>query len=125
MIGDAYDGVAGHVADADLGLGCGRPVEHAGIRAGDVVLDLGSGAGNDVFIARHETGDSGQVVGVDMTPEMIAKARLNCQKLGYENVEFRLGERDDSVDIPDRRSHVLWNRVPERLSARIPEITVA
>ena len=67
MIGDAYDGVSGYVADADLGLGCGLPVEHAGLRSGQTVLDLGSGAGLDVFVARKEVGESGQLIGVDMT----------------------------------------------------------
>ena len=121
MIGDAYDKVAGHVAEADLGLGCGLPVEHAGIRAGDTVLDLGSGAGNDVFIARHETGASGHVIGIDMTPEMIAKARSNCQKLGYDNVEFRLGEMEhlpiesDNIDVVI--SNCVLNLVPEKQAA--------
>ncbi len=121
MIGDAYDSVAGHEAEADLGLGCGLPVEHAGIRDSDTVLDLGSGAGNDVFIARHETGASGQVIGVDMTPEMIAKARANCEKLGHHNVEFRLGEighlpvEPDSVDVVI--SNCVLNLVPDKRAA--------
>lgn len=121
MIGEAYDSVVGRVAESDLGLGCGLPVEHAGIRAGDTVLDLGSGAGNDVFIARHETGNSGHVIGVDMTPEMIAKARLNCQKLSYDNVEFRLGELEhlpierDSIDVVI--SNCVLNLVPDKRAA--------
>ncbi len=121
MIGEAYDRVAGHVADADLGLGCGLPVEHAGIRAGDTVLDLGSGAGNDAFIARHETGESGSVIGVDMTPEMISKARLNCKKLGYDNVEFRLGELENLPIEQDRIdvviSNCVLNLVPDKRAA--------
>lgn len=92
MIGDAYDGVSGHVAEADLGLGCGLPTQFAGITAGDTVVDLGSGAGNDVFIARSLVGESGSVIGIDMTPEMIRRAEANNQKLAYENVEFRLGD---------------------------------
>ena len=121
MIGDAYNGVAGHMAEADLGLGCGLPVEHAGIREGDTVLDLGSGAGNDVFIARHETGASGHVIGVDMTAEMVAKARANCKKLGHENVEFRLGEiehlpvESDSIDVVV--SNCVLNLVPDKRAA--------
>jgi arsenite methyltransferase len=105
VIGDAYAGVAGHVADADLNLGCGVPTRLAALAAGETVLDLGSGAGNDAFIARHEVGAEGKVIGVDMTPEMIAKARANAAKLGYRNVEFRLGEIEhlpvdaDSVDV--------------------------
>ena len=118
MIGDAYDKVAGHVAEADLGLGCGLPVEHAGIQAGDTVLDLGSGAGNDVFIARHETGASGHVVGVDMTPEMITKARANCENLGYKNVEFRQGQMEslpiESNTIDVVISNCVLNLVPDK-----------
>ncbi len=92
VIGDAYAGVAGRVAEADLNLGCGVPTRHASLRPGETVLDLGSGAGNDMFIARHEVGAEGRVIGVDMTPDMIAKARANAEKLGFANVEFRLGE---------------------------------
>ena len=82
MIGDAYEGVSGYVADADLGLSCGVPVEHAGLRAGQTVLDLGSGAGLDVFVARHEVGATGHVIGVDMTAEMLAMARQNAAQKG-------------------------------------------
>ena len=89
---DEYDHLEGYVADADLGLGCGLPTEFAGIKKGDVVVDLGSGAGNDVFVSRALTGDEGKVIGIDMTQEMIDKARLNNSKLGYKNVEFYLGE---------------------------------
>jgi arsenite methyltransferase len=92
VIGDAYQGVAGHVAEADLNLGCGVPTQHAALKRGETVLDLGSGAGNDVFIARHEVGAEGRVIGVDMTPDMIARARTNARKLGFDNVELRLGE---------------------------------
>ena len=91
VIGDAYAGVAGRLAEADLNLGCGVPTRHAALRPGETVLDLGSGAGNDAFIARHEVGPEGRVLGVDMTAEMIAKARANAAKLGYDNVEFRDG----------------------------------
>ena len=89
---DNYTELKGYVAEADLGLGCGLPTEHAGIRIGDTVVDLGSGAGNDVFIARAIVGDKGKVVGLDMTEEMIEKANMNKQKLGYINVEFKLGD---------------------------------
>ena len=81
VIGDAYQGVAGRLEDADLNLGCGVPTAHAALRPGETVLDLGSGAGNDAFIARHEVGPGGRVIGVDMTPEMIARARGNAAKL--------------------------------------------
>ena len=92
MVGDAYEGVAGRIGEADLNLGCGVPTHYAALRPGETVLDLGSGAGNDVFIARHEVGAEGRVIGVDMTPDMVTRARANAQKLGYDNVEFRLGE---------------------------------
>ena len=121
MIGDAYAGVAGHLAEADLNLGCGVPTRHAALAAGETVLDLGSGAGNDVFIARHEVGPEGRVIGVDMTPEMIVKARTNASKLGYDNVEFRLGEIEQmpvetgSVDVVI--SNCVLNLVPDKAGA--------
>jgi len=121
MIGDAYEGVSGYVAEADLGLGCGVPVEYAGLKPGQTVLDLGSGAGLDVFVARREVGDGGHVIGVDMTAEMIAKARENAQKSGLENVEFRLGEIEhlpvlsDSVDVVI--SNCVLNLVPDKVAA--------
>jgi arsenite methyltransferase len=89
---DDYSKVEGYNADADLGLGCGVPTQFARIRKGDVVVDLGSGAGNDCFVARHEAGESGKVIGIDFTPAMINRARENAAKLGYENVEFRQGD---------------------------------
>ncbi len=90
---------------ANLGLGCGNPLALAAIKAGEVVLDLGSGAGFDCFLAARQVGEHGKVIGVDMTPEMIAKARENARKGGFQNVEFRLGEiehlpaADKSVDL--------------------------
>lgn len=121
MIGDAYDGIGGYVADADLGLSCGVPVRHAGIQPGQTVLDLGSGAGLDAFVARNEVGVEGHVIGVDMTPEMVAKARENRAKSGFENVEFRLGEIEhlpvisDSVDVTI--SNCVLNLVPDKRRA--------
>jgi len=118
MIGDSYDKIRGYVPDADLGLGCGVPTEYAGIRDGDTVLDLGSGAGNDVFIARSITGESGEVIGVDMTEAMIKKANENKEKLGYKNVEFRLGEienlpiESETVDVV--LSNCVLNLVPDK-----------
>ncbi|MBP2685648.1 MAG: Methyltransferase type 11 [Deltaproteobacteria bacterium] len=90
---------------ADLGLGCGNPVALASLRKGEVVLDLGSGAGFDCFLAAREVGTEGKVIGVDMTPDMVEKARENARHGGYLNVEFRLGEienlpaADRSVDV--------------------------
>ena len=121
MIGDAYAGIAGHLAEADLNLGCGVPTRLAELAAGETVLDLGSGAGNDAFIARHEVGPEGTVIGVDMTPEMITKARENAAKLGYDNVEFRLGEIEhlpvaaDSIDVVI--SNCVLNLVPLKARA--------
>ena len=89
---DDYDHLEGYNPDADLKLGCGLPTEFAKIKKGDYVVDLGSGAGNDCFVARAETGETGKVVGIDFTPEMIEKARNNAEKLGFNNVEFRLGD---------------------------------
>ncbi|OQP66342.1 arsenite S-adenosylmethyltransferase [Niastella vici] len=89
---DDYSNLEGYNADADLGLGCGLPTQFAKIKKGDVVIDLGSGAGNDAFIARHETGETGKVIGIDFTPAMIEKARANAEKLGFHNVEFRQGD---------------------------------
>jgi arsenite methyltransferase len=118
VIGDAYAGVAGHLAEADLNLGCGVPTRHAALRRGETVLDLGSGAGNDAFIARHEVGPEGRVLGVDMTSEMIAKARANAAKLGYRNVEFREGQIErlpvDSGTIDVVISNCVLNLVPDK-----------
>lgn len=91
---DDYTETEGYVSDADLGLGCGLPTQFAKIKRGDTVIDLGSGAGNDCFVARHETGAEGKVIGIDFTPIMIDKARVNAEKLGLNNVEFREGDID-------------------------------
>ena len=121
VIGDAYRDVAGRVEAADLALGCGVPTRHAAIRRGETILDLGSGAGNDVFIARHEVGPEGLVIGVDMTPEMIARARGNAAKLGFANVEFRLGEIErlpvEAATIDLVISNCVLNLVPDKARA--------
>jgi arsenite methyltransferase len=92
IMSDDYTAMKGYAPDADLGLGCGLPTQFAKIRKGDTVVDLGSGAGNDCFVARAETGDAGKVIGIDFTPAMIDKARMNAEKLGFNNVEFRQGD---------------------------------
>ena len=95
IMADDYTTLEGYTPDADLGLGCGLPTEAASIKNGDVVIDLGSGAGNDAFIARRYTGPEGRVIGVDFTEAMIRKARTNAAKLGLNNVEFRSGDIED------------------------------
>ncbi|HCT22328.1 MAG TPA: arsenite S-adenosylmethyltransferase, partial [Chitinophagaceae bacterium] len=92
IMSDDYSNLNGYTEAADLGLGCGLPTQFAQIKPGDTVIDLGSGAGNDCFVARHETGVSGKVIGIDFTPAMVEKARANAEKLGYNNVEFRQGD---------------------------------
>ncbi|MBC7886824.1 MAG: arsenite methyltransferase [Ferruginibacter sp.] len=92
IMSDDYTKLEGYNADADLGLGCGLPTEFAKIKEGDTVIDLGSGAGNDCFIARRYTGEKGKVIGIDFTTAMIEKARVNAEKLAFHNVEFRQGD---------------------------------
>lgn len=92
IMSDDYTKMEGYHADADLGLGCGLPTEFAQIKEGDTVIDLGSGAGNDCFIARKATGEKGKVIGIDFTEAMIAKARANAENVGFNNVEFRQGD---------------------------------
>jgi arsenite methyltransferase len=92
LMADDYTTLEGYNPDADLGLGCGLPTQFAKIKKGDVVIDLGSGAGNDAFIARYETGNTGKVIGIDFTPAMIERARQNNEVRGFNNVEFRQGD---------------------------------
>lgn len=121
IMSDSYDTLEGYEPDADLGLGCGIPTEFAKIAEGDVVLDLGSGAGNDAFVARKLTGLSGKVIGVDFTEAMVTKARANAEKLKFHNVEFRLGDieelplSDDTVDVVI--SNCVLNLVPNKRKA--------
>jgi len=118
---DEYNHLEGYVADADLGLGCGLPTEHAGIKKGNTVVDLGSGAGNDVFVARSIVGDEGKVIGLDMTEEMVEKANANKIKVGFKNVEFRLGEiesmplENNTADVVI--SNCVLNLVPDKRKA--------
>lgn len=115
---DAYDQIEGYAIEADLGLGCGLPTKFANIKKGDTVIDLGSGAGNDCFVARHETGATGKVIGIDFTEAMIDRARINAEKLGYNNVEFRQGDIENmpvSDNIADVIvSNCVLNLVPDK-----------
>lgn len=95
IMSDDYQNLDGYVVDADLGLGCGLPTQFAKFKKGDTVIDLGSGAGNDCFVARAETGKNGKVIGIDFTEEMIKKARKNADELGFNNVEFRKGDIEE------------------------------
>ena len=116
---DDYSELEGYNEDADLGLGCGLPTQFAKIKKGDTVIDLGSGAGNDAFVARHETGADGKVIGIDFTPEMLKQARKNVDKLGYKNVEFRFGDIDDMPVTENTAdvvvSNCVLNLVPNKL----------
>ena len=121
IMSEDYNQVKGYVPEADLGLGCGLPTQYAFIRPGDTVVDLGSGAGNDCFIAARETGEYGKVIGIDMTDTMVQKARSNAENLGYKNVEFQLGEIEnthldgDSVDVVV--SNCVFNLAPDKSAA--------
>lgn len=108
---DEYDGMEGYVPEADLNLGCGLPTVYAGINPGDTVIDLGSGAGNDCFIARQLVGADGEVIGIDMTPEMIQRAKANAEKLGYQNVKFRLGEIENLPVTANKADVIISNCV--------------
>ncbi len=121
VMAESYTDLKGYSADADLGLGCGLPTEFALIKEGDTVVDLGSGAGNDAFVARAITGGTGKVIGIDMTEKMIQKARINAEKLGFTNVEFRPGDIEDlpmaskTADVVV--SNCVLNLVPNKVKA--------
>lgn len=121
VMADDYTKLKGYVADADLGLGCGLPTEFAKIKAGDTVVDLGSGAGNDAFVARSIAGESGTVIGIDFTEKMIEKAKINAEKLGYKNVQFRQGDIENmplAGNIADVVvSNCVLNLVPNKKQA--------
>jgi SAM-dependent methyltransferase len=118
---ESYENQKGYNPDADLNLGCGIPTEYAHIRIGNTVIDLGSGAGNDCFVARALVGETGKVIGVDMTDAMINKARKNNEKLGFNNVEFRLGDIENipvSGNLADVViSNCVLNLVPDKEKA--------
>ena len=111
IMADDYSKLDGYNADADLGLGCGLPTEFAAIKEGDVVIDLGSGAGNDVFIARKIVGERGRVIGIDFTEKMIELAKINATKLGYKNVEFRHGDIESMPLFSNQADVVVSNCV--------------
>lgn len=117
-IGYSEEDLAGLPDDANLGLGCGNPTAVASLEPGQTVLDLGAGAGIDCFLAARRVGPSGRVIGVDMTPEMVSRARANAASGGFDNVEFRLGEiealpvADASVDVII--SNCVLNLSPDR-----------
>ena len=120
-IKESYDDVTGHVEEADLDLGCGLPTKYAGINEGDTVVDLGSGAGNDAFVARSIVGENGRVIGIDMAESMHAKAIANTEKLGFKNVEFRLGDIED-IPLAEKTADVVvsncvFNLVPDKARA--------
>lgn len=121
IMAEDYSNLKGYVGDADLGLGCGLPTEFALIKEGDVVVDLGSGAGNDAFVARSITGEKGKVIGIDFTDKMIEKARENAEKLGYHNVEFRQGDIENIPMAANRAdvvvSNCVLNLVPNKVKA--------
>lgn len=121
VMADDYSNLKGYAADADLGLGCGLPTEFAQMKEGDTVVDLGSGAGNDCFVARSVVGEKGKVIGIDFTDKMIEKARINADKLGYKNVEFRKGDIENipmSANVADVVvSNCVLNLVPDKEKA--------
>ena len=111
IMADEYKDLDGYNPDADLGLGCGLPTEFARIKEGDTVIDLGSGAGNDAFIARRIVGKAGRVIGIDITEKMIELAKNNATKLGYKNVEFRHGDIDSMPLFSNKADVVVSNCV--------------
>jgi arsenite methyltransferase len=118
IMSDDYSKLEGYNPDADLGLGCGIPTQFAGIKAGDSVLDLGSGAGNDCFVARAIVGETGKVTGLDFTDAMLEKANENSKKLGFTNVEFVKGDIED-MPLPSNNfdvvvSNCVLNLVPDK-----------
>jgi SAM-dependent methyltransferase len=121
IFAEDYSKLDGYTAEADLQLGCGMPTEYAGIKPGDTVVDLGSGAGNDCFVALKETGKEGKVIGVDMSVPMVDKARKNAEKLNVKNAEFLLGEIENTPldgEIADVViSNCVLNLVPDKLAA--------
>lgn len=121
IFSENYTHLEGYNPEADLGLGCGIPTEFARIKQGDTVIDLGSGAGNDCFVARSLVGETGKVIGIDFTEAMIEKARLNAEKLGFNNVEFRFGDIEKMPVTANKAdviiSNCVLNLVPDKEKA--------
>src|SRR3989339_908540 len=121
VFSESYEKLEGYNPDADMNLGCGIPTDFAGIKTGDHVLDLGSGAGNDCFVARAIVGEKGKVTGLDMTEPMVLKARENCKKLKYKNVEFVIGDIEDmpfdEMKFDVVISNCVLNLVPDKTKA--------
>ncbi len=121
VFSEDYKGKEGYVEDADMGLGCGIPTDFAGMNEGDKVLDLGSGAGNDCFVARSIVGETGQVTGLDFTDEMIEKANINKEKMAYTNINFVKGDIEnmpfDSNNFDVIISNCVLNLVPDKSKA--------
>jgi len=111
IMADDYTTLEGYNADADLGLGCGVPTQYAHISEGDTVIDLGSGAGNDAFVVRRTVGEKGKVIGIDFSEDMIAKARANVHKLGFNNIEFRQGDIEKMPVTSDKADVIISNCV--------------
>ena len=111
IMSDDYNDLEGYNPDADLGLGCGLPTQFAKIKEGDTVIDLGSGAGNDAFVARHETGETGEVIGIDFTPAMIELAKRNATVRGFDNVSFRQGDIEKMPVTANKADVVVSNCV--------------
>jgi len=121
VFSDDYSNLSGYLPEADLGLGCGLPTEHAGIKPGDHVLDLGAGAGNDCFVARELVGETGWVTGLDFTDAMLDKARSNAARLSFKNVDFVKGDIEE-MPLPDESfdvviSNCVLNLVPDKMLA--------
>lgn len=120
-LGYSHDDLAKVPSGADMGLGCGNPRAIASLRPGEVVVDLGSGGGFDCFLAAHEVGEKGRVIGIDMTPDMVSKARNNAVKGSYGNVEFRLGEIENLPVADDTADAIISNCVIN-LSPNKPQV---
>jgi arsenite methyltransferase len=121
VFSESYEKQPGYQVDADLGLGCGIPTQFAHISEGDTVIDLGSGAGNDCFVALSQAGETGEVIGIDFTEEMIARAKANAVKMGFKNVHFRLGDIE-KIPVTTAKADVVisncvLNLVPDKQMA--------